>query len=98
MEKHPEGTPSPPDRPASPEKTPPPDKSAPPPRMSTSTMWLILVLAMVFAFLYFGGGSGRQSTISYGMFRRELARDNIMSVEIQGAGGPRQVHEAADRP
>ena len=69
-----------------PTKTPePPEKTPPPRRFGTSTKWLLLVLVMVFAFLYFGGDSIKRSPISYGMFRRELAADNITAAEVQGA-------------
>ncbi len=62
--------------------------------MSTPAMWLLLVMAMVLAIMYFSGDSSGRSTISYGMFHRELARDNITEAEVQGA----QVHGKFKEP
>ena len=52
-------------------------------RPNTSLMWLLLVLLLVAGFLWFSGGSDR-SEISYGMFRRELQRDNVAKGDVQG--------------
>ena len=69
-----------------PAEQPPPDPEAAPPRrrFSTSTLWLLLVLALVVGFLYFSGEAGRESKITYGLFRQELAKNNIAKVDIQG--------------
>ena len=55
-------------------QSPSPEKPPAKPRRSTSTMWLLLVLALVLLFLWFSGDRENRSEISYGLFRRELGR------------------------
>jgi cell division protease FtsH len=67
-----------------PEKKPaPPEQPGAKPRRRTSTMWLLLVLGLVVVFLVFSGREKREK-INYGVFRRELQRNNIAKIDIQG--------------
>jgi len=47
-------------------------------------MWLLLVLGMVIAFLWFSSGKEDRSEIDYGDFWLELKKDAVAKVEIQG--------------
>ena len=60
-------------------------KQLPPPRPKGSTLWLLVILAGVFAILYYMKETDRRAVISYGEFRRELTAGNIAKVELQGA-------------
>ena len=74
-------------------KTPPsPRKKTkkPPPRpnplRTLSHGWLLVVLALVLAWLYYSSNHGARSEIGYGMFRHELeVEKNIENVNIEGA-------------
>jgi len=69
-----------------PPKQHPPASQKPTPRQAnTSTLWLLLVLALVILFLWISGGSDHRSDISYGMFHQQLATGNVAEVNIQGA-------------
>jgi cell division protease FtsH len=63
------------------------DQQKPAPRgpMPTSTVWLLLVLMLIFALLYFGSDTTGRSEITYGQFLEEVERDNVAKVKIQGA-------------
>lgn len=56
----------------------------PRPRTNTSTVWLLLVLILIISFLFFQGSPSQRSEIPYGLFRQELAGDNIAKVEVRG--------------
>ena len=59
-----------------------------------STWWLLLVLAVVLAYLYYSGKGANRSEISYGMFRHQLeAENNIEAVNIEGAKVLRRVQD-----
>ncbi len=61
-----------------------PDGATPKPYRNTSSLWLLLVLASVIAFLWISARSGDRSTISYGLFRAELEAGNIVKINVQG--------------
>ncbi len=69
-------------------KSPSREKSGPKQRTNTSTLWMLLVLALVIGFLWFSSSGDSRSEISYGMFRRELDWDNVIEAEVQGS----QIH------
>ena len=73
--------------PVEPEKQPQPlRKPRPPTYSNTSNWWLLVVLAVVLAFVYYSNNHGDRSKITYGMFRHQLeVEKNIESVDIQGA-------------
>lgn len=77
MSNDPEQTPSPPSS--------PPKNVRPRPTASQSTWWLLVVVALVALFIYYSGKGGGRSTITYGMFRRQLEEKNIEDVDIQGS-------------
>ncbi|MCR4411814.1 MAG: ATP-dependent zinc metalloprotease FtsH [Thermoguttaceae bacterium] len=62
----------------------PPEQAAHRPRMNPSTLWLLLGLAIVAGFLFFRTNSVPRAEINYGLFRAELERGNIASVEVKG--------------
>ena len=71
---------SPPEKPI-----PKPSSGSKRPRSGTPTMWLLLVLALVVTFLYFGGRGESRSKITPGLFRHELlVSDNIAKIDVQG--------------
>ncbi len=78
MDKPPENKPPPP------EAKPTPETPGPKPRRSTPTVWLLLVLGLVIAFIWFSGRD-KHEKIDYGTFREELKRKNIAKVNVQGA-------------
>ena len=53
-------------------------------RPNTSSLWLLLVLILVMAFLYFSSGSEKRSVIDLLTFDKAVATDNIASVTVQG--------------
>jgi len=71
----------------SPQKPPPSPQtpSGPPPRRHTSTVWVLLVLGLVVAFLWFSGGKEDRSEIKYGEFLLKLDDDSVAKVEIEGS-------------
>lgn len=74
MEKRPEGPP------------PSPEKPLPPPRLSTSSLWLLLILGLVcvyFAMNVFAD-AGKKAKISWGTFYKELGQNNVAKVEVKG--------------
>ena len=66
--------------------TPPEKPAARPLAHSSSTLWLLGVLALVLMFLVCNHQLGGVSEISYGMFRKQLDKSppNIAKVEVQG--------------
>ncbi|MGO8689120.1 MAG: ATP-dependent zinc metalloprotease FtsH [Thermoguttaceae bacterium] len=66
--------------------TPPEKPAARPLARSSSTLWLLGVLALVLMFLVCNHQLGGVSEISYGMFRKQLDKSppNIAKVEVQG--------------
>jgi cell division protease FtsH len=66
-------------------KSPPPPGTPQRPRASSSTLWILLVLMGVLAFLFITRDKESRDEITYGMFRQELAKDNIAKVNLQGA-------------
>jgi len=68
-----------------PRKTPPPDGKSAPTRGGTMGWWLLLVFMLVLALLYFSGGRGEErSEIDFGIFYRELEKNNVASVDVRG--------------
>jgi len=68
-----------------PEKQAPQHQTTEPkPRRSTSTVWLLLVLAMVILFLWFSGDRENRSEITFGSFYRELEAGNVDKIDSQG--------------
>jgi cell division protease FtsH len=68
-----------------PQQKPPPSGSPPPrPRLSGSTVVLMLVLGAVVAFFLFGNWDKREK-ITYGQFRDALKAGRIAKIDIQGA-------------
>jgi len=65
---------------------PPPEQKPGPqrPRMSTSTMWLLLVLLIAAGALLWMESGDDRSTITYSFFREQLEKGNIAKVHIQG--------------
>ncbi len=78
-------------------KSAPPEKPGPKPRRSTPTLWLLLVVGLVVVFLLFTNREKREK-ISYGLFRRELQRDNIAKIDIQGARVSGEFKKAPEDP
>jgi len=75
----------PPDRPEQrPQQPKPPDRPSARPRPSGSLVWLILVLGLVVAILYVNQSREDRSEISYGVFRKQLAEDNVANATVQG--------------
>jgi len=74
---------APPDKVEPPEKGEPPEKLGPP-RRNASPWWLLVVLGMLFAVLYWFQNRGSRSEISYGFLRQELAAHNIAKAKLQG--------------
>ena len=69
-----------------PEKSPAQKPTLPPPaRLSSSTPWLLLVVALVLLWIYYAHGDGRRSEIAYGMFYEQLEKGNIAKVDVQGS-------------
>ena len=62
----------------------PPEKNLPPPRRNPQTWWLLLLLAGIFAFLYYSHNNDQRSEISYGVYLRELAADNVTNARLLG--------------
>jgi cell division protease FtsH len=77
-------------------KSPPPQRPVPPRRSNLSTLWLLLVLAGVIAFLIFISEKGKPPEISYGRFCQELQNNKIARVEVQGSRIHGEFREAAD--
>jgi len=46
--------------------------------------WLLLVFIAVLAVLYFGGRGEQRSEIDFGIFYRELEKNNVASVDVRG--------------
>jgi cell division protease FtsH len=68
-----------------PEKQSPPQSGAPlRPRGSTSTLWIILIMIAVLAFVFMMRDTSNREEVTYGLFRQELAKNNIAKVDIQG--------------
>ncbi len=65
-------------------KNPPPQKPLPRQGPGTSTVWLMIIFALVILFLVFSRRESKQSQITYGFFREQLAQDNVSEVNIQG--------------
>jgi len=65
-------------------KVPAPEKplSRQGPNMGTLAMFVIFVAIVLF--LVYNGREAKQSRITYGLFREQLAADNIAEVEVQG--------------
>ncbi|MBN2475708.1 MAG: ATP-dependent zinc metalloprotease FtsH [Pirellulales bacterium] len=63
----------------SPERPPLPHR-----RRNTPTLWLLLVLALAVLFLWFSGGRGNRSSITYGFLRDQLDKGNIAKASLQG--------------
>ncbi len=61
-----------------------PDGATPKTYRNTSSLWLLLVLASVIAFLWISGRGNDRSIISYGLFRAELEKENIVEINVQG--------------
>ena len=72
MENRPEGE-------KTPSKMPPPRQ-----RVTPSTMGLLLVLMLVMGFFLLRGGPASYE-VTYGVFRRELDRDNIARAQVRGS-------------
>jgi cell division protease FtsH len=67
-------------------KSLPPSKPRPNPFANSSNWWVLPILLLVLAYVYYSNGHGGRSAISYGLFRRQLDIDkNIKSVNVQGA-------------
>ncbi len=67
-------------------KSPPPPRPRPNPFSNSSNWWVLAVLIVVLAYVYYSNGHGAQSEISYGLFRRQLdIEKNVESVNVQGA-------------
>jgi len=54
------------------------------PNPGISTIWLLLILGAVVLFLFFSGKEATRSSVSYGLFREELAKNNVVEVNVQG--------------
>ncbi len=63
-----------------PPKTPPPRQ-----RTNTPTLWLLLVLVLLTGFFLLRGNAAAQYEVPYGLFRRELQKDNIARAEVKGS-------------
>jgi cell division protease FtsH len=61
----------------------PDGRPLPPSRRKSSTTAVILILAVVVVFLVYNYNAERQSAISYGEFRRQLADGHVAKVQIQ---------------
>ncbi len=74
----------PPRKPSTPDGKPPPDHKPSPARSSTMGWWLLLVFMLVLGLLYFGGRGEERSEIDFGVFYRELEKNNVAGVDVRG--------------
>ena len=71
------------------------------PRVKPSSLWILMTLLAVAAFVYFGRNNVVRSNISWNFFWKQLAANNVASVEIDGqtlAGRFRTVPELPAKP
>ncbi len=66
-------------------KLPPSQKATPKQRINSTTVLLLMILAMVIVFLWVNSRRNNRSEITYGLFRNELDMDNILGVTVQGS-------------
>jgi cell division protease FtsH len=78
--------------------SPAPERTVARRRPNTSTLWLLLVAALVIGFLYFSGEREKRGEISYGTFREELQGNKIAKVEVQGAKVHGEFRESPQDP
>ena len=52
---------------------------------NNSAIWLLLILAVVIAVLFYNSDRGKLSEITYGTFRHQLDQNNIEKIDIQGS-------------
>jgi cell division protease FtsH len=60
-------------------------KPHPSPRLAPSTWWWLLVLVIGAIFIYHSQSGNSRSEIDYGFFRQQLGKENIASVNFEGA-------------
>jgi len=65
-------------------KLPAPEKSSPKQRVNSSTVWLLIILAAVVAFLWINSRRESRSELPYKMFHQQLEKGNIAQIEVQG--------------
>jgi cell division protease FtsH len=63
----------------------PPGKLPPRPVRGNSAFWLFLILLSVIALVYYNSDRTKRSEISYGDFRIQLDKKNIVKVKVQGS-------------
>ena len=63
---------------------PPSEKMPPRPAINPSVVLVLFVATLVVAIFYVSNQSSQRSEISYGRFRKELERDNVAEVKVQG--------------
>lgn len=68
----------------SPRKQAKPEGQKPTARSATMGWWLLLVFMLVLGLLYFGQRGEERSEIDYGIFYRELEKNNVASVDVRG--------------
>jgi len=63
----------------------PPDKTPPRQRPNASTLWLLLVLALVVGLLYFSGGPAKRSEVPWPVFYEQLEKGLVSKAVAQGS-------------